>query len=208
MAPDGWTPRTGLPGEIRECHVALGRATMRRSSTKGNGGSARHGGRNSSSKPPRSVREEVHLVVLHRPGACLLSLLHPSRERMDDPSGVSRKPVRKDQQARIRTARGEGVMGSGQEVVPIAGDHDPPVMSRSTEVHWIVLRQGRMGTLRGSNVKSQAPSDLSAGVRNVSVDVEASAFQPSVLRVKGISSATRSGVQYASRARRSSISSG
>jgi len=31
-------------------------------------------------------------------------------------------------------------MGSGEEVVPIVCDHDSLVLTRSAEVHWIVLR--------------------------------------------------------------------
>jgi hypothetical protein len=60
--------------------------------------------RSSGEVPARSVRKKVDLVFLHRPSACLPPLLHPTCQRMDNPRRVARKPVRQDQQARMRTA--------------------------------------------------------------------------------------------------------
>lgn len=151
---------------------------------------------------PMSVREEVDLVALHRPCACLLPLLHPTCERMDDPSGVARKPVRQDQETRVRAARGEGVTGSREEVVPVVGDHDPLILSRDMKMNRVVLRQGRLGILRRTDVETQSLAELRARVWNVLVEVEpsavgrlSSALHPPARRVKGISSAMRSGVQ-------------
>lgn len=51
-----------------------------------------------------SVRKKVDLVFLHRPSACFPPLLHPTCQRMGNPSRVARKSVRQDQQAPMRTA--------------------------------------------------------------------------------------------------------
>ena len=78
-------------------------------------------------------------------------------------------------------------------------------------MYRIVLGKVRVGVFRGTYIQAQGPPDFCARVRNVLVQVEASLrepFQAPTRRVNGISSATRWGVQYASRARRSSISEG
>lgn len=163
-----------------------------------------------------SVGKEIHLVLLHRPSPFRPAFLHPPGERVGDPSGISREPVRQDEQTRMRVAGGEGIAGGDQEVVPVVGDHDSLILRRGPEMDRIVLRQEWLSIHGGENVQSQSGTDPRTRVWNVLVEIEASGFPASpgatshvpTGRVKGSSSATRSGVQYDSRASRSSISSG
>lgn len=72
----------------------------------------------------------------------------------------------------------------------------------------IVLRKRRMRVPRGDYVVTERVTHEGRGMGHVFVEVKARFAHPISDPEKGNSSATRSGVQYASRSSRASISSG
>lgn len=107
-------------------------------------------------------------------------------------------------------------MGRDQEVVPVVGDHDSLILRRCPEMNRVLPRQRRLSIPGRENVQPQSGTDFRGRGWNVLVEIKPScprlrhsaALYAPIRRVKGSSSATLSGVQYASRVSRSSISSG
>ncbi len=107
-------------------------------------------------------------------------------------------------------------MSRDQKVVPVVRDHDSLILRCCPEMNRIILRQGRLSIPGSENVQPQSSTDLCGRVWNVLVEIKTSGrrvrhsatLHAPIRRTKGNSSATRSGVQYASRASRSSISRG
>ena len=116
----------------------------------------------------------------------------------------------------MRASGGEGIVRRDEEVVPVVCHHDSLILRCFPEMNRVILRQRRLSIPGSENVQPQSSTDFCGRGGNVLVEIEPScprlrhraALYAPIRRTKGNSSATRSGVQYASRASRASISSG